>query len=333
MNFLKFIISSLLQIIKALPFQWLITLKNLIKAIIDFVRDLCRRKKLPHSAIDTIDEDCQRIDHPSFHRADPLIYSQKYLKSLGLAVTWDNPDIKLKRNGVVVTENDLLPDTDYVIEATIWNNSYDAPAVGVGIDFAFLSFGAGTTKHSIGSRSINLGVKGGNNHPSLAEIDWRTPSIPGHYCLQVDINWFDDANPANNMGQNNIRIEEPQSPALFDFKLKNDTDKPQRYVLKADSYVIPQQRDCSDIIVFKTKRDKWNFIKELHDEKNYPIPDDWIVDIQPATVSLTPNDEIQVNVSIEPPDNFVGTKAINVNAYYQKNTFAGGVTLYVSKQN
>ncbi len=330
MNFLKFLLKSLSDIIKKLPVQWLLSIKSFLKWLNKLLKGWCSEKK-PHSARDTIDEKCGPIDHPSFHRADPLIYSQKYLKSLGLAVTWNNPDIILKKDGIVVTENDLLPDTDYVIESTIWNNSYEAPAVGVGVDVSFLSFGAGTTKHNIGHKSINLGVKGGANHPARVKVIWRTPITPGHYCLQVDIDWFDDVNPANNMGQNNVRIEEPQSPAQFQFKLKNDTPETQRYRLEPDSYELPTQKDCETIIKRESNKNKWKRILDAHNADNFPVPQDWNVEIIPRTLSLQSNEETTIEVHINPPSSFIGKMAFNVNAFYGKNKFAGGVTLYVSK--
>ena len=331
MNFIKHIILALLDILKNLPVQWLKSLIDLIKGICNWIKSVCRRSKRPHAEVNATEEDCGPIRHPSFHRADPLIYSQQYLKSLGLAVTWNNPDIVLKLNGVVVTENDLLPDTDYIIEATIWNNSFEAPAVGVAVKYSFLSFGAGTTVNAIGNKSVNLGVKGGANHPARSEIKWRTPAVPGHYCLQVNLFWFDDANPANNMGQNNVSVKEPQSPALFDFTLKNDTGKTQRYRLVADSYEIPLLKTCDDKIKKIDNGDKWEEIKKIHGSQNYPIPPDWNVIITPQIVSLQPNEEAAINVSIEPPDDFKGKKAFNINALYNKEEMTGGVTLIVSK--
>jgi hypothetical protein len=49
-----------------------------------------------------------------------------------------------------------------------------------------------------------MGVKGGTNHPALARMVWKTPPVPGHYCIQVVLKWIDDVNPENNLGQNNV---------------------------------------------------------------------------------------------------------------------------------
>jgi hypothetical protein len=46
---------------------------------------------------------------------------------------------------------------------------------------------------------------------------------------------------------------------------------------------------------------------------------------------LSPNEEVPIEVRIDPPPNFIGTKAFNVHVYRDNLTFAGGVTVYVSK--
>ena len=43
----------------------------------------------------------------TYKRPDPMIYSQFYLLSKGLAVTWDNPDIQLFDGTTAVSSHDL----------------------------------------------------------------------------------------------------------------------------------------------------------------------------------------------------------------------------------
>jgi hypothetical protein len=51
-------------------------------------------------------DNCQHVPAHIYKRPDPMIYSQQYLMSLGLAVTWQNPDIHLELGGVpVVCQN------------------------------------------------------------------------------------------------------------------------------------------------------------------------------------------------------------------------------------
>ena len=147
---------------------------------------------------------------------------------------------------MIVPEDALLPDTEYEIDATVWNNSYEAPAVGLKSVFSFLSFGVATVETAIGAAFVNLGVKGGVNHPAHAKIFLAHAGDAGHYCLKVALNWFDDANPANNIGQNNLNVVAPQSPAQFKFRLRNATDKEVRFRFEVDAYAIPNVARLQD---------------------------------------------------------------------------------------
>ena len=122
---------------------------------------------------------CVPIYNPAFVKPDPLIYDQYYLTSLGLAVTWDNPDIQLYLNGAAVSSSLLAPGTTYEVVAQIWNNSTDSPAVAMPVSFSFLEFGISTVSVPIGSTQVNLGVKGGAGCPAYATMPWTTPTTPG----------------------------------------------------------------------------------------------------------------------------------------------------------
>src|SRR5271167_1900050 len=60
---------------------------------------------------------CQHLPGHIYKQPDPMIYSQQYLLSKGLAVTWNNPDIHLELGGVVVDSSDLKPSTTYDVIA------------------------------------------------------------------------------------------------------------------------------------------------------------------------------------------------------------------------
>jgi hypothetical protein len=173
---------------------------------------------------------------------------------LGLPVTWDNPDIELLRNAVVVPEHDLLPSTLYEIRARIWNNSYNAPVFGMPVEFSYLSFGVGTTSTAIGSTLVNVGVKGGPGHPSTTIIPWVAPPVAGHYCLQVKLDWVDDSNPDNNLGQNNLDVAAAHSPAHFTFQLRNAFTETRHYTFKVDIYSPLPVPDCGAVILSKNSR-------------------------------------------------------------------------------
>jgi hypothetical protein len=322
---------TFLHLLKVLAYKWAIDLFDLLKRLIEGLKKLRTFLKMSHPDREETGKDCTVVNNPAMHRPDPCIYSQDYLLKLGLAVTWDNPDIVLRRNGVIVPEGEVLPDTDYEIEATIWNNSYEAPAVGVSAAFSFLSFGVATKENAIGTRFVNLGVKGGVNHPALARMPWRTPATPGHYCLKVALGWIDDANPANNVGQNNLNVVAPQSPAAFKFRLRNATGKEASYRFETDTYEIPTPPECKTSI---ERSDRGTFprrlerIRQRHGHGAFPVPAGWTVEIAPQTPALHPGDEIDVDVKITPPAGFAGRQPFNVNARTGE-IFAGGVSLIV----
>ncbi|MDK3074719.1 hypothetical protein QO034_16630 [Sedimentitalea sp. JM2-8] len=290
---------------------------------------------------------CGRVPPDIYRRADPLIYSQRYLMEQGLSVTWDNPDIQLYENGNPVSSSSLKPGTDYEVRATIWNNSTKAPAVGLGVDFYFHDFGIGPQPIVIGTDTVTLPVKGAPGHPATARTIWRTPGAPGHYCLKVQLNWAEDANFKNNLGQENTNVGTAQSPAVFTFPVRNEDTVRRSLRLIADAYTIPPPVDCREK-PDKTDSDKrfprlatapvhneyseklpdWAFARSRHGPSAHPIPNGWSVGIAPETLDLDGGESQDVKVSITPPDGWKGRQAINVNALMGAD-LRGGVTLYV----
>ena len=106
-----------------------------------------------------------------------------------------------------VASNALLPNHTYRIHARIYNNSLEAPAVGMPVFFGFLTFGIGIVPTLIGVSIVNLPVKGASGHPALTSHDWQTPATAGHYCVQIGLYWPDDAEPGNNIGQENVDVK------------------------------------------------------------------------------------------------------------------------------
>jgi len=256
----------------------------------------------------------------AYRRPDPLIYSQSYLSSLGYAVSWDNPDITVERAGATVDQHNLAPATEYDVVVRVWNGSTSGPAVDLPVRVSYLDFGIGTVSVPVGVAAVDLPVKGAPGCPAFARIPWLTPSTPGHYCLQAFLDWADDANPANNLGQSNTDVRALNSPrATFEFPLRNDGLRPRNLRLEADAYVIPTPDDCDEPPDQSTVRDR-------HGRGGHPIPEDWIVDIAPAEVRLRPGERIDVTVVVSAPDGFVGRKTFNVNAF-EGAALQGGVTL------
>jgi hypothetical protein len=209
---------------------------------------LCRCRKRPRRP--PRGDCCIELPPDVYKRADPLLYAQFYLMKMGLAVTWDNPDIQLYEAapgapdglGAPVSSSLLKSNHPYKVRVRVWNGSYAAPAVGLPVHLSYLSFGAGTQSHAVGTSYVDLGVKGSAQQPAFAILDWKTPPIAGHYCLQARLEWSDDANPNNNLGQENTDVGALKSPAELTFTLRNDASVRRRYVLEADAYRLLDPR-------------------------------------------------------------------------------------------
>src|SRR4051794_36811621 len=115
------IVATLASLIRTFLIEPTLAIAALIYRLIALFEVARARGELPGRRSRDADSNCIPIRHPAFHRPDPLIYAQYYLMSLGLAVTWDNPDIELRRNGVAVSSSLVQPDTDYEIVARVWN--------------------------------------------------------------------------------------------------------------------------------------------------------------------------------------------------------------------
>ena len=260
------------------------------------------------------------IPSSAYRRADPMLYSQTYLSSLGLAVTWDNPDITVERGGVVVDQHSLTPATDYEVVVRVWNGSMSGPAVDLPVRVSYLDFGIGTVSVPIGITTVDLPVKGAVGNPVFARVPWTTPGSPGHYCLQARLEWSDDANPDNNLGQSNTDVRPLNSPrAAFEFPVRNDGPRPRTLRLVADAYVIPRPENCDERVDSLTARRR-------HERGRHPVPEGWEVDVDPAEVPLGPGEVATVRVTATAPDGFSGRRTFNVDAF-DGEALVGGVTL------
>ena len=276
-----------------------------------------------------------------------MLYSQSWLMSQGLAVTWDNPDIQLydtKNNPV--SSSDLLPDTDYQVVVRIWNNSYTGPAAGLEVQLGFIHIGFGNTRFAIGSTAVNLGVKGSAHCPVFAKFVWHTPAVPGHYCLQAQLVWPDDANPNNNLGQENTLVGIVHSPADFVFTVTNDATVERRFELEADMYGIPPLAPCPDTAPnrdaavsraagrYAESQARWTAILRTQAYGMFPVTVDWNLAIAPHTFTLAANASQDIKVSIDyRKGTFHGTQPFNIHGFASPpngpRILAGGVTLYV----
>lgn len=336
MKQLNVLLSLILTILKTVLYQWIVRFIELCRDLREQCQIWHRNRRLPVRLRRTATQPCVHISDPAYKRPDPMIYSQFYLMKQGVAVTWDNPDIEIYKGNVFVPSHALEPDTDYQIVARIWNNSTEAPVVGLPVRFSYLSFGAGTQSHFIGQTHVNLGVKGGPNHPAFAKVPWKTPAQAGHYCIRIGFEWIDDLNPHNNLGQENADVGLAQSPAEFQFQLRNDTRRRQTYRFDVDTYAIPPVDPCPSRPAPKEpppprqEPGTINIVPPKHDRRNYPVPPGWSVKLEPLEPILAPGDEITVRVFITPPDSFTGRQPFNVHAFHSQG-LAGGVTLIVER--
>jgi len=322
---------------------WLRGLDTFFARLCALVRLLCARRHLPGRADRTADSRCVPLKHPAYHKPDPLIYDQYYLMNLGLAVTWDNPDIQLLHDGVPVPSSAVESDTEYEIVARIWNGSTTAPIVGMDVHFSYLSFGIGTTSHPIGVRTVDLGVKGGPGCPAFARIPWRTPATSGHYCIQVAFDWIDDANPLNNLGQENLTVVTAHSPAEITFPVRNEQRSRRSLEFRVDTYQVPSPLPCAEV-PRPSKRSMLRrsvlpvndrlypplpeTVRARHEADGYPLPAGWRVEFSPARLDLDPSQEVLVRASIVPAERFAGTQRINIRAV-DGPFVAGGITVEV----
>jgi hypothetical protein len=295
-----------------------------------------RQPSPPHGTPPKRDE-CWPIPAHRYRRPDPLIYSQEYLMAQGLAVTWDNPDIWLERNGQRVPPHSLQPATTYDVIARVWNGSVEAPAVNLPVRFSYLSFGVGTTRTPIGTTVVDLPVKGAAGCPTFASQTWTTPPVPGHYCLTVELLWSDDANPLNNVGQTNTDVKPLNSPhATFTFAAANTGQQLIVYNFVVDAYALLPQLDCGDTrpAPFPTMsdtelRERVRIARARHDRLAFPVPAGWELRVEPAQLELPPGEQRDVTVYVTAPDGFSGQQAFNVHAFSREQVLLGGVTLYV----
>jgi hypothetical protein len=308
-------LRSLLQVIRTILYGWIVALLRLLRALLRGPKDDRSERDRRASR-----SPCVPIDDPAFVRPDPLIYSQQYMMSLGLSVTWDNPDIVLYRNGAPVSSHDLQPGTEYEVRSRIWNDSFDAPAINVGVHLSYLDFGIGTTPIPVGSSTVDVGVKGSASQPAFVSIPWRTPEQPGHYCLQVLLDPIEDRQTANNLGQENTDVKAASSPASFQFTLRNDGRRTRAYRFEVDSYEL-RRVPCKE----SDHRDR----QARHRRGGHPIPAGWAVAIDPTQPVLAPGDSTPVDVVISPPAGFAGSQRFNVNAFDDRGP-AGGVSLTVT---
>ncbi len=285
-----------------------------------------------------------RLPSTIYKRPDPLIYSQYFFMKRGFAVTWENPDIGLTElpapdgSMAPVASHELLPNHVYRVHAQIHNGSTEAPAVGMPVFFSSLTFGIGIVPTLIGVAIVDLPVKGASGHPRQTFHDWRTPATAGHYCLQVLLFWGDDAEPDNNLGQENVTVGKLSSPATFKFPLRNDALITRRFRLEVDTYPPPVAPPCPVVTATDPTRSGGTLLRGTDDRQArlahhrrdaHPLPAGWTVQLSPGSeFELRAGEQVEITAVVTAPAAVPIPQPINVNAFAD-GLLAGGVTLYV----
>jgi hypothetical protein len=338
MGLLTALLGFLTAIVKTIAGGWVTTVARIVAVLRALIMRCLRRRRLEGRMHKVPESRCVPLREPAYKRPDPMIYDQTYLMAQGIAVTWDNPDITLRRGGVTVGEDAILPATDYEIVARIWNLSTSAPVIDLDVSVSYMSFGAGAATHHIADTTADLGVKGGPGCPAFVSVPWRTPAAPGHYCLKVALSCFDDANPNNNLGQNNLNVIHAHSPAHGTFVLGNADRVRHAYHFAVDAYALGPPPPCDVHRPAAPQRQPGDrreagaltHVPAAHAAGQHPLPDGWTVDLDPDQLVLSPGEQRTIGVSVTPPAGFTGKQAINVNALTEKGALAGGVTFVVS---
>jgi hypothetical protein len=222
------------EIFTALP-KW-------IKLVAALIVRLCKLEWRSHGKQSI---DCLPIPSGVYLRPDACIYSQQYLMSVGMAVTWDNPDVTLTDAlNNVVGSHDLKPSTPYTVTASIHNRKNDTPVPSMPVVFKLIGFGvSGPTVQDIGSTVVDLPVRGAPGEPARASVTWTTPPTPGHYCIVIEAVVTDDANPLDNVGQHNTVVQGVArgQAIVLRFPVHNPLQGARTFAVRLHSYQLPTE--------------------------------------------------------------------------------------------
>jgi hypothetical protein len=194
---------------------------------------------------------------PVMRRPDPSIYSQTYLASQGVPVTWNNPDIWMAKaatpNVIEPDSYHLEADTDYIVSVQAHNASTDL-ALGVKVRLLYRPWSFNSPDllpvqiNANGQevvRFVNIAGMGS----AIAQFTWHTPPVPAgeerHYCLQAHLSHPLDINLENNVGQENTNVHSanpghvaPGERIQVDVPLFHHGADAARVVFHADAYAI-----------------------------------------------------------------------------------------------
>lgn len=302
---------------------------RLVRLVCRWLADLKRRGKREEQPLP-----CLPIPAGVWLRPDAYLYSQRYLMSLGLAVTWDNPDVTLlDMAGKVVGSHDLAPSTPYRVIARIHNRSPDAPAPKMPVVFRLISFGAGgPSKQTIGTVPVDLPVRAGPGEPAIAEIVWTTPPVPDHYCIEIEAVWADDAFPPDNVGQHNtvVRGAHPGERPRFHVPVFNRLREDMlEVVAHVDGYRLPERP-----LLRNEQEDHaalFERVKLANALERFPADANWQPTLSPAELRIEPGEKGEVVLDLVVPADapLHAEKRFNVSIRRRDGSMLGGATVIV----
>ena len=215
-------------------------------------------------------------------RPDPCIYSQSFLASQGLPVTWDNPDIWMAKaatpNVIEPDSYHLEADTDYIVSVRCHNASTDL-ALGVKVRLLYRPWSFNSPDllpvdvNASGQEVVRfVSIPGMGS--TITTFNWHTPVPPPgetqHFCLQAHLSHPMDINLENNMGQENTNVHsanpghvEAGELVEVDVPLFNTARRERQFTFTADAYAIDTATTVQLELKKNTGREPWPLSKRL----------------------------------------------------------------------
>jgi hypothetical protein len=262
----------------------LLLIFGILALIVRIIECLCKLfRKMNLKEEEEEDGKCnQPLPEDITRRPDPCIYSQQYLQSQGIAVTWNNPDIwmaKASTPGVIEPDSyHLEADTDYIVSVRCHNASTDL-ALGVKVRLLYRPWSFNSpdllpVQTSPGGQEVVRFANIAGMGSTIVLFNWHTPAVtPGetqHFCLQAHLSHPMDINLENNMGQENTNVHSanpghvaPGEVVEVDVPLFNHSKFAKRFGFRADAYAIDTTTEIRLELKLNTGREQWPLSKEI----------------------------------------------------------------------
>lgn len=221
------------------------------------------------------EEKCGKIPESVVRRPDPCLYSQRLLRSKGLPVTWDNPDVWVAPaddpGNVLPDSYHLEADTEYVVTVQVHNASATDPAIGTGVRLRYRPWSFNSPDEvPVETDADGDEVVRHAHVPPMGsdevQFRWHTPSLAPdedskHFCLLASVHHPMDTNPANNVGQENTNVYRSENPGPprpgerveFDVPLFNDADEGRRFRFDVEAYEVADAGPTYDLDLETTR--------------------------------------------------------------------------------